>query len=168
MLQTPGTPRARIMAGDVQGHLGGPARPSAGGALFQMKWAAVRGEQGEWPSGSHKLLSRLRLSFLINFAWQTSPSLPEPSQVSNIRLSAVGLTGSHAQMTGRRQGRGGGRPVLGARQTPARAPATPACRRPPAHGYGPVAGPPKKQSLREEEVVGLAGPVQGAVTDRQA
>lgn len=116
-----------------------------------MKWAAVRRERGEWPSGSHKLLSRLRFSFLINFARQTSPSLPEPSQVSNIRPSAVGLTGlvtgSRTQTTGRRQGRGGGRPVLGARQTPARAPATAACRRPPAHRYGPVAGPPKKHRV---------------------
>lgn len=74
--------------------LGGLAPSStAGGALFQMKCAAMRGEQGEWPSGSHKLLSRLRLSFLINFAWQMSPSLPEPSQVSNISLSAMGSTG---------------------------------------------------------------------------
>lgn len=48
--------------------------------------------EGSRPGGSHKLLSCLRLSFLINFAWQMSLSFPEPSQVRSISLSAVGLT----------------------------------------------------------------------------
>jgi hypothetical protein len=55
-----------------------------------MRRAALHGEREDWSSGSHKLLSRLGLSFLINFAWQTSLSFPASSQVSNISLSAPG------------------------------------------------------------------------------
>ena len=38
------------------------------------------GAWGDWPSGSHKLLSRLSLSFLINFVWQMSPRLQNPAK----------------------------------------------------------------------------------------
>lgn len=70
-----------------------PWPPRAQRRLKRDAPPCVGSGESERLGGSHQLLSRLRLSFLINFAWQMSPSLPEPSQVSNIGLSAMGLTG---------------------------------------------------------------------------
>lgn len=56
---------------------------SSGGASLQMKCTSMCGGRGVCPRGSHKLLSRLSLSFLINFAWQMSLHFPGPGQVSN-------------------------------------------------------------------------------------
>lgn len=110
--------------------------------------------EGSRPGGSHKLLSCLRLSFLINFAWQMSLSFPEPSQVRGISLSAVGLT--DPVTSGWRQTQDIGGENVGAH---------PLCPEDPSLGpllmaaCGPLAGRPKK--MEEEVWVGCPG----AVTD---
>lgn len=103
-----GTPR------EAKSALGGPVGGSSaagrpGPALGGRSGVSTETGCGAWgagepPGGSPKLLSRLGLSFLVNFAWQMSPSLPEPSQGTHISLSAEGLTGL---VTGSRKGTAG-------------------------------------------------------------
>ena len=79
----------------------GPGRSVVSNEMPRDAWGA-----GDGPSGSHKLLSRLSLSFLINFAWQMSPRFPEPGQVRNVSLSALGLTDPVTRSWKRTMGRG--------------------------------------------------------------
>lgn len=138
---------------------------SSGGVSLQMKCTSVCGERGDWPSGSHKLLSRLSLSFLINFAWQMSLRFPEPGQVSNkyqpvncgldrpcnkflLEMNrgtwAMDQAGTPSPSPGHGPHPSSQLPVVGPRSPP--------------RAFGRSPHPTTKQ--REEQ--GLAGPVQGA------
>lgn len=72
-----------VQARARQGQLGSPGVVFLGPSVIADEMHRDVWGRGDGPAGGHELLSRLSLSFLINFAWQMSPRFAEPGQVSN-------------------------------------------------------------------------------------